>query len=388
MINGDYRTSFSFLDIHSKQLSKFQTKWIDAYCCGNLMVHQIKLHLSLHSYSPHSDIHRQYDLLFRVSGYTHWHITNGDIAQCLIIDNTNIDNSITVNLPDLAAISTSPGMAYDYKMDNLFVIGGFRQGKERKIIQKIELNKMSNDFQILDTEMLHPREGCVGAVINHKLLIIGGYDGNKTLNGVELYSDGDGIHNENAAGSIGQKAMNYVRYKPGLYHDKYKQRVYVGGGGHGGYKYQSVKNAVFVDEPRHHGHGWNRRTQYFSYPVRTLTDKVEWPVYDENVSKSVEYFDLNKSEWVLIKNNCKYNHAFAPCLWIDDKNPNILYIGGNDGSNKREQQVIDYAKKYGLGMIEWIDIGGNAQKWSLLFDQDLNKLYKIDDIENRGLFMS
>eukprot|EP01084_Bolivina_argentea_P082380 149150_1 len=369
----------SVLHVPSGTVSKqLHCRLRNSWCSGYTIIKQIKLPLFIEHYNyckKSLDIHTNYDLLIRVSGYANY--LRGKQCRGVLINKCNEQDKLSFKLfgfklPDLKKVATSCSLIYDYYDENLFAIGGFHLSKTRNIIQKLSfkelnenavqydlLSKHNVEWNILPTQMKFSREGCVTVSMREnmktKLFICGGYNSNnKTLNQVELFD----VVSENTCSSL-LTAMHQKRYKPGICYNNIKQNIFVGGGGFGGYEYQ---NHVVIN--KRGGHDIFMNSGY-----------IEWPEYYEAISKSVEYFDIYKNKWILMK-QCKYNHSFEPCIWSNNEHPNILYIAGNDGSNIKRK-----SSDYGLGFVEWIDMRDTAQKWSCLWDRSLHSVYGKHDFK-------
>ena len=86
---------------------------------------------------------------------------------------------------------------------------------------------------------------------------------------------------------------------------------------------------------------------------------------------SVEWFDLRKinNEWNYLGDKTNEYHIDRPCLWFDRYDKNILYIGGNNMTNGKYNQ---------LGKIEYCGI--REMKWKpFTVNKPLFKLFKIEN---------
>eukprot|EP01084_Bolivina_argentea_P291568 501113_1 len=128
----------------------------------------------------------------------------------------------------------------------------------------------------------------------------------------------------------------------------------------GGCAYSQYKNWIVVG-----GSGKYNMTEYMQF--------------GSAAANTIEYLDLNSlKQWNYLGKNTNNLHCNNPCIWFDNINPNILYIGGDKINNGKYNE---------LGNIEYCDI--RQEKWNVLKSSKLLKLFKIKnkttDFRSRSL---
>ncbi len=93
----------------------------------------------------------------------------------------------------------------------------------------------------------------------------------------------------------------------------------------------------------------------------------------DNASNSVEFYDHNKDQWMLHNAQTQFVHQKAR-LWCSG---NLLFITGGWYSQYSELNMVG-----NVGKIECIDIRDNANKWQVLDERDVQKLYCLYNISN------
>ena len=239
-------------------------------------------------------------------------------------------NAYHTMLPSLPLKLTSFCLSH-YGSDEIVVIGGQNQnGNTVASIYTLNLNveKYKHLQWIKDENTLlhYQRFGANSCVIRNTgdIVIIGGYNHpSQALKSTELFK-----YQRKQCGLL--KDMNYKRYKPGCIKKSNIFDQVIVGGGRG-------------DEGK-------------------------------NSRRTIEMFDLNKEEWLLYpyKTNCI--HTNNPCIWVNKRNQNIVYIAGN---------WIENHTKSSLGFIEYVDIRENNAKWTIINYNDDYRKY--DDRSNASI---
>ena len=214
-----------------------------------------------------------------------------------------------------------------YRTEEIVVIGGQNEhGNTVASIYILNLNvEKYKHLQWIKDEnsMLHyQRFGANSCCINNgrDIMIIGGYNfAAQSLKSTEIYK-----YQRKECELL--KDMNYKRYKPGCVKSSTIFDQVIVGGGRG-------------DEGK-------------------------------NSRRTIEMFDLHKQEWLLYpyKTNCI--HTSNPCIWVNKRNENIVYIAGN---------WIENHTKSSLGFIEYVDIRENNAKWRIINYDGENRGSNIDD---------
>ena len=144
---------------------------------------------------------------------------------------------------------------------------------------------------------------------SERLFICGGYNDNKC----ELLD----IHNNQY---VQISNLLYKVSQAGIKYDYKKSRIYIGGGSRA---YSRHKDASVL----------------------------------------ASYYDVFKDKWMKLPNTV-FEHAHHPIVYINDDEPNLLFIAGGDQHN--------------LGPTEYLDIRNNKGKWKVVQDDyQLNKYFDL-----------
>ena len=271
---------------------------------------------------------RNKSIVIRCGGMYSKNNEMSDLCDLLLIDNSiqtsreNNDyyddifysNAYYTSLPSLPLKLTSFCLSH-YRHEEIIVIGGQNEnGNTVASIYTLKLNvEKYKELQWVkedQSNMLHyQRFGANSCCINNgrDIMIIGGYNfAAQSLKSTEI------IKYQRKECEL-LKDMNYKRYKPGCIKKANIFDQVIVGGGRG-------------DEGK-------------------------------NSRRTIEMFDLYKQEWILYpyKTNCI--HTSNPCIWVNKRNENIVYIAGN---------WIENHTKSSLGTIECVDIRENNAKWRIV----------------------
>ena len=251
---------------------------------------------------------------------------NNDFNLDLNLSDNYIE-SYHLKLPNLPKCISAGSCIYNRINDNIYCVGG--RIENDKILNTIyslnfksNYNDYNNEWNLLSCKLKYPKHATSLCLLNNynnnnHLISIGGYNDRLSyLNKIELI-------NLNKKQNIELKPNILKRMKPGCLHNN-NNKIIIGGG----YHHENL----------------------------------------ENVSKSIEIYDIIKEKCTLYPYLTRYQHSF-PYICSDIDHNNLIYIIGDDCH--WENSNIDE-----LGIIEYNDLRSN-QKWCIL-NYNKNNLKQIN----------
>eukprot|EP01084_Bolivina_argentea_P250514 419748_1 len=356
--NTVYNNAAKLLDLTDKKIydiKGFEPSYL--YCNGRILIKNFKLSKWMINPCNQLQLNTSYNAIVTISGYfkepdNFWreqHLDTGRTRQCslLILDDQNYHNKNTwqfhkIQLPRYPTVISSCSVAYDRKHNSILVIGGCEKESNNPVntVRKFQLSEYytgNNGWNIFENKMVCKREGCCSVNINsEQLIILGGVgkcQGKNDVKCMELFD----INDENKSVLTD---LNYIRYKAGCVYNAYMDNIIIGGG--------TILN--FIE-------GYHTINQYKGNKISD---------YD-TCSKIVEIYNVNKNKCIVYNKRTQYNHCWNPYMWINECNPNIVYIAGNSGYCCIGSDINS--------KIEWNDMRENTKQWNLLFKESIFELY-------------
>eukprot|EP01083_Nonionella_stella_P086424 240116_1 len=341
------RFDFRITDITNNEVNILETQDWDKMFYGECIQHDVLLppwilnQPTTYNVVGNLDPYRRYNILYRMAGAAskNFQLTNtchamlyasDDLRQRTNGNDKGVINAFYYTMPELSQRLTSVTSILDEQRNCIYTVGR-NDSYGNNIIHELDLNAAVLEWkQHKDIIQSGRIFGVALAIIDDAVILMCG--------GRDIASPNvDAVHiiNLNTKQVIDMDAMNHKRayFDCVPYRDN---REFIVGGGYVG-------------------------------------------------CKTLEILDVVKDKWRIVPQETKHTHEWKSCLFMDNCNENIVYIGG---------QQLGYDEVAKLGTIEWCDLRENTNKFQMLRDYssiaslfDINKNFVIETWKSRSLLM-
>lgn len=275
------------------------------------------------------DLRHRYNILYRIGGAYGKNLKLSKTSNCIIYNaeqfkykkkNKEIINGYYCNLPELHQPLTSVSSIMDNNKNTIYTIGRSEYGKN--YIYKLDLNKSKLEWDRMDNIL---EKKIFGVAMN-------------MINNTHFNDNNDSIMMICGGRNINRNLVNDVNI------------------------INLTKHKVFNME------SMNKKRGYFNCVSYKKNDNTFICGGGYEQCDTLEIFDINKNQWIMIPQKTNYYHETNSCLWMDNSNQNIVWICG---------KKLGYEQLRDLGYIEFCDLRENTNKFQVYQNKSIAKLFDI-----------